>query len=150
MTTTTFSSTRHLPQEANRFDRLPNGGPKGSADTSFSVMVANSPSGGASQEWNVPTPVPTSMPPDLHNRLWNDAPTPPPSTDFSDDQPRLSSPTPVPVDPEDDSLRSDTPTPVPTVTPQEDAAALTHRLAYSLLTGAEFQFTSIVRSSDES
>lgn len=143
-TTTTLSAMSHLVRETGRFDRVPGSG----GDSAFSALV---PQGGA-QEWNVPTPVPTPVPTDLHTRFWAEAPTPPPSTDFEDDQSRTSmaTPTPLPIDPEDDSIRTSAPTPVPTVPPEEDAAALTHRLAQSLLTGAEFQFAGIVRGSGES
>lgn len=143
-TTTTLSAMRHLLRETGRFDRLPGSG----ADSAFSALVPQG--GGATQEWNAPTPVPTPVPMDLHVRLRADSPTPVPSTEFEDDRSRTASaaPTPVPVDPGDGTVRS-SPTPVPTVPPEEDEAALTHRLAHSLLTGAEFQLTNPVRGSDE-
>lgn len=137
-TTTTLSAVRHQLQESDRFARRP----ASSADPVFSALV---PQGAAAQEWNVPTPVPT----DLHNRFWAENPTPPPSTDFDGGQTRTPTPTPVPTNPDDGKLKSSAPTPVPTV-PPEDAAALTHRLAYSLLTGIEFQLAGALRGSNES
>lgn len=115
-TTTTLSAMRHLLQDGSRFDRLPRNG----GDSAFSALV---PQGAAEKEQCAPTPVPT----DLRNPFWSEAPTP------------------VPTNPDDDELHSFAPTPVPTVAP-EDAAALTHRLAYSLLTGTEFQLGAAPRA----
>ena len=139
-TTTTFFAMRHLQQETSRLERMP----KDVAASAFSALMPKDDGASAARDGNLPTPVPT----ELDGRLRYHAHTPPPSTDFRDSQPRMSSSTPVPTVPEDDGIRTDTSTPVPVVPPQEDAAALTHRLAHSLLTGIEFQFTNIVRNTD--
>ncbi|MFC3725797.1 hypothetical protein [Neoaquamicrobium sediminum] len=138
ITTTSFTLLQLL-QDSSRGERAVHD----SADLAFSALMQKHDVAVANSQ-TIPTPVPV----ELRSRYWNDAPTPPPATEFNENL-RQPSPTPIPADIDDGSIRSDSPTPVPTVTPSEDAADLTHRLVHSLLTGVEFKLSGGIRDADD-
>ena len=148
-TTTMLSIVRGSLQETNRFDPLPKQG----ADRGFATLLNHSRSlvslpDIAASASSAPTPPPTEIrnsafrvsaptppPTDMKNvgtRV--SAPTPPP-TALTDNELRSNAPTPSPTDIENVGARVSAPTPPPTELKHDDVAALTHKLAYSMLTG---------------
>lgn len=144
-TTTMLSIVRGSLQETNHFDPLPKEG----ADRGFATLLNHSRSlvslpDIAASASSAPTPPPT----EIRNSAFRvSAPTPPPTT-LTDNELRSNTPTPSPTDIENVGARVAAPTPPPTelvenesrIPPTtelnpDDVAALTHKLAYSMLTG---------------